>query len=613
MSSLSRRKQQRVRKQQTRRLLVVWLILLLASFALGTRAYWLQIASLQTSGGGKPSLPERARAQRTVPLPPYIPRRAIVDRRGSVLASDRVVYTLYAHPEMFPRLESLVDTSDDAGSDGGAALVDDAAAVADRIAPWLDNYTADELAERFRQQDTGIRVADNLTEDVARAIADARLSGIDLERTYARYYPQHDLAAGIVGYVQRDERSGQAGVEYAREELLSRQGDPLRVQQAGNGQLLPRSLPDNAVQFDDSRLQLTLDLRLQRAAREALRAQMEVFAAKRGTVIVMDVHTGALVALVSEPSFNPNRYFAHELEELQNWAIGDLFEPGSTFKPINVAIALEAGAIEPGTVVYDPGRVTIGGWPISNHDFYSRGGNGSINVAKVLQVSSNVGMIHIMQKLSPRQYYKALLNLGMEKPVGVDLLGETPGHIKSEFQFLNYPIEPATAAFGQGISLTSLKLAQLHATIANGGRLVTPHVARGLVNANGDLQKEFEFPSRRVFSEVTTRAVLKLMETVVTDGSGKPARIPGYRIAGKTGTAQKALNGYYTNARITSFVGIVPVEAPRYVVLAVVDEPTRGVIFGSTVAAPIVKSVMEVLLVLEGVPPSSDPTVELAD
>jgi len=570
------------------RLLLVWGVLLAGSIALGARAYYLQFVEA-------PELREKARAQRALPLQAYVPRRTVVDRQGTTLAGDRMVYTLYAHPIMF--------------SEGAGDAI---AKVAGQLAPLLEGYTVEALAERFRQQETGIRVADDLSEETGAAIRALGLSGIDLDRTYRRYYPQGTLAGSAIGYVRRDDRTGQAGVEYVYNDTLTRTGETLQVQQAGNGNLLPRSLPDGALEFDDASLQLTLDLRLQRAAREALVEQMNKFAAKRGAAIVMDARDGALLALVSEPSFDPNRYYAHNLEELKTWPVADLYEPGSTFKPINVAIAIEAGAIAPNTVIYDPGQLAIGGWPVSNHDFHSRGGNGSIDIGRVLQVSSNVAMIRIMQRLSPRDFYTALQDLGMTEPTGTDLLGETAGHLKDEFEFLNYPIEPATAAFGQGISLTPLKLVQLHGAIANGGRLVTPHVGRGLLDADGNLRETFEYPERRVFSEATARSVLELMETVVTSGSGKSSRIPGYRIAGKTGTAQKASpGGYYSNAKIVSFVGIVPVDAPRYVALVVVDEPTRGVAFGSTVAAPAVQSILKTLVALEGVPPSSDPTAAL--
>lgn len=562
--------------QTSGRLLLVWLALMGGGIGLGYRVYQLQIVEAD-------ALAQRARSQQEIALAPYIPRRSILDRQGNALATDRIVYTLYVHPQLFSQnLET----------------------VAEKLATILPHRTPGELSDRFRQQGTGIRLENDLSEETASKLQQLSLDGIELDRHYTRFYPQNELAANVVGYVRKDEHLGQAGVEFTQQKLLQRQNVTLNISRSGNGELLPESLPEGSLHLDDLSLQLTIDIRLQRSARAALLEKMEEFNAKRGTVIVMDARDGSILSLVCEPTYDPNRYYDYDLAHLKTWAVTDLYEPGSTFKPINVAIAIDAGVLNPNAIIYDSGSVSVGGWTIRNHDFYRNGGHGAIDPARILQVSSNVGMIKIMERLTPRQFYDKLLNLGMEEKVGIELLGEIPGRLKSEFQFLNYPIEPATTSFGQGFAFTPVKLAQLHGALASGGKLVTPHVVRGLVDASGNLQQAAEHPVKQVFSPQTARTVLEMMETVVTEGSGKSAQIPGYRIGGKTGTAQKASRGYYGAGKITSFVGIVPIDAPRYVVIAVVDEPRRGVAFGSTVTAPIVKSVMETLVAIEGLPPS---------
>jgi cell division protein FtsI (penicillin-binding protein 3) len=354
------------------------------------------------------------------------------------------------------------------------------------------------------------------------------------------------------------------------------------------------------------KLQLTIDLPHQRAARFALIQALEQYNAKRGAVIVMDARDGSILSLVCVPSYDPNKYYEANLELFKNWTVMDLYEPGSTFKPINVAIALDAGVIKPDSVFYDPGQIVIDRWPISNHDFLTKGGHGNINVADILQVSSNVGMIKIMQRLNPTIYYRNLKKLGLGEKIGLDLPGDAPSHLKEEAKFISSAIEPATAAFGQGLSLTPLKLVQLHAALANGGKLVTPHIVQGLVDPEGHFHWQPTLKTTPVFTPKTAKTVLEMMETVVTDGSGKNAAISGYRIAGKTGTAQKASpnGGYLRNAKITSFIATLPVDAPRYVVLAVIDEPKGENTFGSTVAAPVVKSVMDALIAIEKLPPS---------
>jgi cell division protein FtsI (penicillin-binding protein 3) len=562
------------------RLILVWAVLITATLGLGFKIYWLQIVDADR-------LEKKARQQQMIYLRPYIPRRPIVDQAGNVLATDQLVYTLYVHPKLF-KIESQE--------------------MAGQIAPLIEEDVA-ELVKTFAQQESGIRLAHNLSEDIAHRLEALNVDGIELIQQYARLYPQQETVANVLGYVDFYQHKGQAGIELSQQKYLERSPLTLRLSRTGNGALMPDHLPEGFTHFDDLRLQLTLDLRIQRAARLALRKQMVEYRAKRGVVIVMDVHDGSLVALASEPTYDPNRYYEANMELFKNWAVSDLYEPGSTFKPINIAIALEENAIQPDDQIHDPGRIYIDNWTISNHDFHSNGGHGIINIAQVLQTSSNVGMIKIMQKVSPATYYEWLQRLGLGKEIGLDLSGEGQGQLKNRQQFINAEIEPATTAFGQGFSLTPIQLAQLHATLGNGGKLVMPHIVTGLVDSEGYLHTELPRPHPKpVFSPETSQTVLEMMETVVTEGSGKPAQIEGYRIAGKTGTAQKASpnGGYLPNAKITSFVSIFPVDAPRYVVVAAVDEPSKANAFGSTVAAPIVKSVMDTLISVMEIPPSVD-------
>ena len=555
------------------RLLLVWLVMSLSGLGLAINLYRLQVVRA-------PSLLQKARQQQMVYLRPFVPRRSIVDRSGNVLATDRPAYTLYAHPKLFKQSKQ---------------------AIATKLAVIL-GISADNLVKQFNQQESGIRVAYSLTEEEADDISHLRTDGLELIQHYARLYPQQDLAADVVGYVDVDHR-GQAGVEKSQENLLVRAVRTVRLSRAGNGTLMPDHVPEGLLHFDELQLQLTIDNRLQRAARSALKQQMELFSAKRGTVIVMDARDGAVLSLVAEPTYNPNEYSKADVGLFKNWALADLYEPGSTFKPLNVAIALEAGAIKPDTVFYDRGQIQVAGWQIKNAE---EGSHGALSISQILQQSSNVGMVQVIQQLKPSIYYGWLERLGLGQAVGIDLPSEAPGQMKSQEQFTSSRIEPATTSFGQGFSLTPIHLAQLHAALANGGKLVTPHLVRGLIDSQGQMYWQPTLPTPRpVFSPATTQTVLEMMEAVVTKGTGKAAQIPGYRIGGKTGTSQKASStgGYSSSTRITSFVGIFPVDAPRYVVLAVVDEP-KGKVYGSTVAAPIVKSVMEALISLEKIPPS---------
>ncbi|NJO40191.1 MAG: penicillin-binding protein 2 [Cyanobacteria bacterium RU_5_0] len=567
------------------RLILVWGVLLLAMVALALNLLRIQVLQAST-------LREQAKAQQMVFLGPIVPRRSIVDRSGTVLAIDTPVYTLYAHPLLFKNSKETI---------------------AEDLAGILDQ-PAEQLVSQLSQGESGIRIVDNLSEDIAKQITELQQDGLELIQAQQRLYPQQDLFANIVGYVNLD-RQGQSGVEYTLENQLQQPLGAMQLSRSGDGTIIPVGLPSDFMQHqrDDLRLELTLDSRLQRATRFALKQQMEKYSAKRGAVVVMDVHDGSILSLVSEPSYDPNKYYQADMERLRNWVLTDLYEPGSTFKPINLAIALQAGTIQPEDSFFDEGAIEVGGWPIQNNDFEDTGARGDLSVPEILQYSSNVGMVRIMQTLQPGLYYGWLDRLKLNEPTGIDLPSEATGYLKSYEQFTGAIIEPATAAFGQGFSLTPIKLIQLHSMLANGGKMVVPHVVRGLTAPGGTLDWQPAIdPPRQVFSPQITQTVLTMMEQVVLEGTGEAAQIAGYRIAGKTGTAQKASSGggYIDGARITSFVGIFPVEAPRYAVLAVVDEPQGEDAYGSTVAAPIVKSVMETLISIEQIAPSEPVTQE---
>ncbi|MBU6228747.1 MAG: penicillin-binding protein 2 [Cyanobacteria bacterium REEB459] len=550
-----------------RRVILVWSLLMLAMVVLVIRLLWLQLVQgshLQTL----------AQAQRLVPSQPYPIRYPISDRQGNLLAMDRTVYTVYAHPRLFRQ------------SVGQMAIA---------LSPILETAEA-ELVSQLSRQPTGIRLADRVTAEVADRLRKLKLDGLELIPSQERFYPEAELFAPVLGFINRDGQP-QAGLEMAQQAELQIP----EIDQTNRSQ----SMAD--FEAAKATLRLSLDSRLQRLAQQSLAAVVAKHGAKRGTVMVMEVNSGALLALATVPTYDPNAYYKADMAAFKNWAVSDLYEPGSTFKPVNVAIALENRAITAHDRVNDSGQMRFGKWTIKNHDYAAVGARGPISITDVLRYSSNVGMVRIMQKLTPATYRAWLDKLGLEKPAGIDLPNEAPGHGKSREDFLKSPVEPATTAFGQGFSLTPVKLLQLHAALANGGKLITPHVIDGLVAEDGKTlwHRALATPTR-VFSSQTSQTVMTMMEAVVQDGTGSPAQITGYRIGGKTGTAQKALaTGGYGRGRITSFVGILPIDSPRYAILAVIDEPQGDNAYGSTVAAPLVKEVMEALVVLEGLAPAS--------
>ncbi len=595
------------------RLVWIWLVLGLGSLGLLSRLVWLQVVRA-------PNLQQVAQRQQTIAQRPFVPRRTIVDRSNNQLAIDRPSYTIYAHPSRFGEVkfgQGLPRT--------GLKVKIEPVDMAERIAPIL-GLTVAELVAKFQKRKTGVPIGNGIAEEVGNRLKALKLEGLDItqgEADYTRFYPQNDLVAEFLGYLDWEHKA-RSGVELSQSLLLERKVAQYQLTKSGGnkGSILPDRVTPDFLHTDDLKLRLTVDLRLQRATKEALRKKMIEWHAHRGTAIVMDADTGAIRALVVAPTYNPNQY-AKDVEEygnkvvgrdrastlLQNAAVSDLYEPGSTFKPIAVAIALENRVIDRRTKLFDSGNIVVGQYTIRNSD---KKGNGELDISQILQHSSNVGMVKIMQRLKPDLYYDWLQRIGLGQKSGIDLPLEARGELRSRHEFVASPIYPANTAFGQGFSLTPIQMVTLIGSIANGGKLVTPHVVEGLFDREGVRMDRSNRPEpSQIFSPVNTQAVLEMMEDVVKKGSGEKAQIPGYRIAGKTGTSQKAVSGGYKqdDKKITSFVGILPVDGQhRYVVFAAIDEPKgKEKAFGSNVAAPIVKSIMESLISIEGIPPS-DPS-----
>lgn len=562
------------------RLITVVVLLCLGLGGLSLRLAWLQVVQ-----GSR--LEAKARQVQTEKQNPLGRRRSIVDRSGRLLAIDEERVIVWAHPRYF-RFP---------GDDPGQRRTPREVAL--KLAPLL-GIAPENLIQLMGQQKSGVKLASNLEPSLGSRLKALGIDGIDFEHGPQRVYPQGPLFANVVGFLNL-ERVPQAGLEQSREQDLRSQEMQIGIRKGGDGTPLPDGLGAGSMFRDDLKLQLTLDTRLQRVAQMELARQVKKWSAKRGAALVMDARNGELLALTSVPTYDPNQFWRHAPGLFREWSVQDLYEPGSTFKPINLAIGLQEKVINANTKVHDTGSLQIGGWPIFNNDHSA---HGLIDLPTVLQVSSNIGMVRAMQQLKPSLYLQWLDRLGIGSAPDTDLPGAVSGQLKSRQTFLENPIEPATAAFGQGFALTPLKVLQLHAMLVNGGKLVSPHITRGL-RSGDDLAGPGLSHGRQMLDPAVTRLVLNWLETVVDKGSGKATQIPGYRIGGKTGTAQKAANGVYIpGARITSFVAHLPVNDPRYVVLVVVDEPQGGNAYGSTVAAPVAKSIIEALLVIEQIAPT---------
>jgi len=508
-------------------------------------------------------------------------RRQIVDRNNRLIAFDKTQYELWGHPKYF-RFPG--DKSSERRTIEEVVM---------KLSTIL-NLDKKYLLDKFKNTSEGVRLIDDLNEEQAKNIKNLNISGIDLEVHSKRFYPQGNILSNIVGFVN-DESKGSSGLELFLE-------DKIKVTQTSNilkkdGKGIP--LPDGKGPFvftnDDKKIKLTLDSRLQKIAFKVLTKQVKKWDSKKGLAIVMNVNNGEILSLASVPSYDPQRFWEYDQKVFKGWYLQDLFEPGSTFKPINLAFALEEKVIQKDGLVLDNGQVEVGGWPLSN---WNKKGNGYINYPKVLQVSSNVGMVKIMQNLKPITHWNWFKKIGLDKEIETDLFESTPGQIKSKEIFINQPIHQAVASYGQGFSISPMKLVQLHAALANGGYEVLPHVTFEFQKSRSDLKKN------KFFSDNVSKVILNWMETVVEDGSGSEVKINGYRIGGKTGTAQKAIDGIYSGIAC-SFVAILPVDKPKYLVFVLIDEPNKPYAYGSTVAVPVAKEIIESLIVLEKIPPST--------
>ncbi len=526
-------------------------------------------------------LRDKAMAIQLKKTSPLKVRRSIVDRNNRLVAFDKPLYALWAHPRYFnfPGDKSnKIRTIDE---------------VVNKLSPIL-NVEKKILLDKFKNNKTGFKLFDDINEKTANDVRNLYISGLDLERYSKRFYPQGNLFSSVVGFVN-DERVGSSGLELHLENKIQITKQSNIIKKGADGTPLPDSSGPNDFVNDDKKIVLTIDSRLQKVSSMVLSKQVNKWDAKKGLAIVMNVNNGQILSLAAFPSYNPNKFWEYDQKAFRGWYLQDLFEPGSTFKPINLALALEEKVIKKNGFVQDNGNINIGGWSLSNWD---KKGNGYINYPKVLQVSSNVGMVKIMQNLHPITYWDWLKKLGIDQEIETDLFESTPGQLKSKETFINQPIEQAVASFGKGFSISPLKLAQLHAALANGGNEVFPHVTFDFGFKNS-FKKRNKF-----FSEDVSKSILKWMETVVDEGSGSGAKITGYRIGGKTGTSQKVINGIYSEKKACSFVAILPIEKPKYLVFVLIDEPSKSYAYGATVAVPVAKEIIDSLIVLEKIPPS---------
>jgi len=529
--------------------------------------------------------------ERSIELPAS--RGRIYDREGDVLATSVTSATIYADPRSFvPQVRPDGITVPAAG---------DVDRVARTLAPMLD-LEVDFIEQRLRRDAHFVYLARKVDLRLGEEIMALRLPGIGMLSEPKRVYPGGSLAAQVIGFTGIDGDALQ-GLEARYDDLLRGTPGTLRFERALGGLSIASGLREVAPAVPGRDLVLTLDRDIQFAAERVAMEVIERHGAEAATIVVLEVGTGEILGMASAPTFDPAALRTEEQTFWRNRAVTDLFEPGSIQKTLSIAAALESGAIGLDTTFDVPDRYLLAGKTFSD---VSKHGVERWGAADILARSSNVGTIMIAQRTGVDALRDQLLAFGYGVPTGLRFPGEVGGYLPPRDQW--WATTLPTAAIGYGTSSTLLQIATAYAAIADGGVLTDPVLVRGTVGLDGLLDASSAPEQRRVISERTASQVLELLGRSV-DGEGATgtrARVPGYRIGGKTGTSIRidAVTGGYSDQYVSSFVGVAPLDDPRIVVAVMVDSP-QGAYFGGLVAAPAFAEVMHASLLARRIVPDS--------
>ncbi len=423
----------------------------------------------------------------------------------------------------------------------------------------------------------------------------------DIVKESKRYYPNREVGGQVLGAVGRD-HEGLAGLEKHYDDYLRAGGERTVAFRDARGKGYETAETLEREITEPSHIYLTIRKNIQYVTETELANACRSYRAKGCTATVMDPQTGAILAMASYPNFNPNEYQKYNMNLWKNSAVVDTYEPGSTFKAIMASAALEGGRISPKDKFFcENGALKIGKYTINDHEGY-----GMMNLRDILKVSSNIGIYKVAQKTTRKVFGEVISQFGYGQKLGIDYPGESPGYVRASAKWQD--IEFANVAFGQGVRVTPLQVASSFATIANHGVRMKPYLVSRIVDGQGKVL--IEKPPHtvgRVMSEENAKRLIDMLTEVTTEGgTATRAAVLGYQVAGKTGTSQKFVNGQYSHTKfISSFVGIVPQESPRLVVMITVDEP-QGVIYGGLVAAPIFQKIAWASLRDLGVPPENE-------
>lgn len=544
-------------------------VLLCIAVVLVGRLFFLQIID-------KSDLQAKNLSQVQVDRKLQSPRGTIYDRNGRPLAMSVVTKSLYADPKMIKQSPS---------------------GIAELIAPYVTMSKEDIV--KSLQADTAFVWIDRMMDPekskaVAQLIADKNLEGLNFVEESKRYYPNGNLAAQVLGFVGTDDK-GLDGLEMVLDDELKGgiQKELVATDRKGNaifGSVLSKYLPDKG-----KSVTLTIDASIQFIAERALDKAMEDTGAKHASVIVMDPKTGEILAMANRPTYDPNYYSQGSEEDFKNIAVTNLYEPGSTFKPIIASAALASGKWKLDQVYNDKGSFAANGHVMQN---WNGEGYGPVRLIDILKFSINTGMAEIGTTTGADILSKYVRNYGFGSKTGIELPGEGDGILYDPADMSK--LDVATMSIGQGIAVTPLQMVRAFGAIANDGSMMKPHIVKSYSNIKGDVTSTTD-PEvvGQPIPEETAKTIADILEKEVSEGGGTKAMVEGYHFGGKTGTAEKLdtkNGGYLAGHYIASFIGFGPVEDPKFVVLVAIDDPKKGSIYGGQIAAPVFKNIVSQLV-----------------
>ena len=563
------------------------MVILFGAFAtLMGRAVYLQAWNndfLQEEG--------EARTQRTVEISGV--RGKITDRHGEVFASSTEVKSVYASLE-----DIRIGITPKDKTEAARKRADRNAQALKQLAPLLGISEAELYrriggtstkpgAEKGERKRDFVRWARQLPPDLADQIAALKIDGIHLQREYKRTYPAGEVAAHIVGFTGIDE-NGQEGIELAMQESLAGQAGSRRVIKDRRGNIV-EDVASIQASRQGQELALSIDSKIQYLAYSQLKQAVEAHGAKAGGIVVLDVHTGEVLALANLPTYNPNARAQLTGTQLRNRVLTDEFEPGSTMKPFTAALALEQGQVRPGTVIQTaPGRMNIGNATISDAHPH-----GAMSVAEIIQKSSNVGTVKMAMNIERADMWEMYRKVGFGAPPPLQFPGASPGRVRDWKKWR--PIEQATMSYGYGLSVSLVQIARAYSIFARDGDLMPVTFTK----------RDSPVMGQPVISAETAREMRTMLAAAASNGGTAPkAQTMGYSVAGKTGTAHKQEGGGYAEKKYrASFVGFAPAGKPRLIIAVMIDEPSNGKYYGGDVAAPVFSAVSGGALRTLGVAP----------